>query len=96
MVIEPLDYLNLMGLMKKCDRIITDSGGLQKEAYFGGKHAVVVMPDTSWRELTDSGWNLLASENDLYEKVMSGNFRDEDERFYGNGDACEKIVDLIK
>jgi len=35
-VVEPLDYLNLMGLVKKCHKVITDSGGLQKEAYFAG------------------------------------------------------------
>jgi UDP-N-acetylglucosamine 2-epimerase (non-hydrolysing) len=39
-VIEPVDYLNLMGLVKRCWKVITDSGGLQKEAYFAKKESV--------------------------------------------------------
>ena len=51
-MIEPIDYLQLMGLTQNSYKVITDSGGYQKEAYFSGKQAVVIMPDTSWRELT--------------------------------------------
>ncbi len=61
-ILEPVDYLNLMGLLKRCWKVVTDSGGLQKEAYFAGKRAVVVMPGTGWRELVDTGWNVLAGE----------------------------------
>ncbi|MGB9812789.1 MAG: non-hydrolyzing UDP-N-acetylglucosamine 2-epimerase [Thermovenabulum sp.] len=50
-VIEPVDYLSMMGLLEKCFMVITDSCGLQKETYFAGKRALVVMPDTGWREL---------------------------------------------
>jgi len=49
-----------MGLVQKSLFVITDSGGLQKEAYFAGKRAIVVMPDTGWRELTDAEWDLLS------------------------------------
>ena len=58
-VIEPIDYLQLMGLTANCFKVITDSGGYQKEAYFAGKQAIIIMPDTSWRELTDCGLNIL-------------------------------------
>jgi len=54
-VIQPLDYLRLMGLVTHSAFVITDSGGLQKETYFCGKRALVVMPDTGWRELVDIG-----------------------------------------
>ena len=50
-MIEPLDYLSMMGLIQKSLFVITDSGGLQKEAYFAGKRAIVVMPDTDWRKI---------------------------------------------
>ncbi|NLG95510.1 MAG: UDP-N-acetyl glucosamine 2-epimerase, partial [Acetomicrobium flavidum] len=54
-VIQPLDYLKLMGLVMHSAFVITDSGGLQKETYFCGNRALVVMPDTGWRELVDIG-----------------------------------------
>jgi len=59
-VVEPLGYLDLMSLVKGCAFVITDSGGLQKEAYFAGKRAMVLMPDTGWRELVLSEWNMLS------------------------------------
>ena len=58
---EPIGYLHLMSLTQDCAAVVTDSGGYQKEAYYAGKRAVVVMPDTGWRELIECGWNLLCS-----------------------------------
>lgn len=58
---EPLGYLDLMSLTQHCAAVVTDSGGYQKEAYYAGKRAVVLMPDTGWRELTDAGWNVLCT-----------------------------------
>ncbi|BBE30171.1 UDP-N-acetyl glucosamine 2-epimerase [Tepiditoga spiralis] len=94
-VIEPIDYLNLMGLVKNSWKVITDSGGLQKEAYFAKKRAIVVMPDTGWRELIEVKWNVLANENNLYEKTFL-NFKEVyPKNVYGNADAGKKIVDLL-
>lgn len=95
-VIEPIDYLNLMGLTKRSWKVITDSGGLQKEAYFAGKQAVVVMPDTGWRELVEAGWNVLANEDNLYEKVFENTKCDYPTGMYGNGDSAKKIVDILR
>ena len=95
-VIEPIDYLNLMGLTKRSWKVITDSGGLQKEAYFAGKQAVVVMPDTGWRELVETGWNVLADEDNLYEKVFEDKKCDYPTGMYGNGDCAKKIVEILK
>lgn len=95
LIIEPIDYLNLMGLVKKAWKVITDSGGLQKEAYFAGKQAIVLMPDTGWRELVECGWNKLASEKDLYEKTFEEKKADYPKGMYGFGDAAKKIVKII-
>jgi UDP-GlcNAc3NAcA epimerase len=92
---DPADYLNLMGLTKNCLKVITDSGGLQKEAYFAGKEAVIVMPDTGWRELTESGWNKLADGDNLYDTVMKSGRLDYQKGIYGDGDAGKKIVDFL-
>lgn len=94
-VIEPVDYLNMMGLVKKCWKVITDSGGLQKEAYFARKQAIVLMPDTGWRELIEVGWNRLANEENLYEIVMKERSGEYPEGIYGKGDAEKSITNLI-
>jgi len=94
-VIDPIDYLNLMGLVKKSWKVITDSGGLQKEAYFAGKQAVVVMPDTGWRELVEIGWNVLADGEGIYDAVFSSQERSYPTGLYGNGDAGKRMVEIL-
>ncbi|APT76109.1 UDP-N-acetylglucosamine 2-epimerase [Marinitoga sp. 1137] len=94
-LLEPIDYLNLMGLVKKSWKVITDSGGLQKEAYFAKKQAIVVMPDTGWRELIKLKWNILADENNLYEKTFEVINTAYPENVYGDGYCGEKIVEII-
>jgi UDP-N-acetylglucosamine 2-epimerase (non-hydrolysing) len=95
-IIEPIDYLQLMGLTGKCYKVITDSGGYQKEAYFSGKQAVIIMPDTGWRELVDLGLNTLADENNIYEKVMNNKKVNYIKNIYGSGKAAEKIVNVLR
>jgi len=92
---EPLDYPKLMGIVKHSYKVITDSGGLQKEAYFAGKRCVVLMPDTGWRELVEAGWNMLADENNLVEKVLTESRITYPYGMYGEGNAGEKIVTII-
>lgn len=98
-IIEPVDYLSMMGLLEKCFIIITDSGGLQKEAYFAGNRALVVMPDTGWRELIDIGWNKLVDSEELYRVyklfVDNRNFKVQ-QHIYGEGNSGEKIVRILK
>jgi UDP-N-acetylglucosamine 2-epimerase (non-hydrolysing) len=96
LVIEPIDYLNLMGLVEKSWKVITDSGGLQKEAYFAGKRAVVVMPDSGWRELVETGWNILADGEGIYDAVFSSEEKPYPTGLYGNGDAGNRIVEILK
>lgn len=99
LLIEPLDYLSMMGLVQKSHLVITDSGGLQKEAYFAGKRAIVVMPDTGWRELTDAGWNLLSRPDKIKDKmnyIINNEIDSKVENIYGDGNAGEKIAELIK
>lgn len=95
-VIQPLDYLKLMGLTEHCYKVITDSGGYQKEAYFAGKQACVIMPDTSWKELIDLGLNILSEDNNIYEKVMNFNKVEYIPNIYGDGKAAEKIINILK
>lgn len=94
-IIDPIDYLKLMGLTENCYMVITDSGGYQKEAYFSEKQACVIMPDTSWRELTDCGLNVLTKADEIYDNVMNINSVKYIENIYGDGKAAEKIISII-
>jgi UDP-N-acetylglucosamine 2-epimerase (non-hydrolysing) len=99
-IVPPVGYFQLMGLAENCALAVTDSGGFQKEAVFAGKRALVIMPDTGWRELTDCGWNLLAEPNseDIVKKGLSIAQTDgtTPPTPYGDGHAAEKIVLKLK
>ena len=98
-LIEPVSYLEMMGLLKECSFLITDSGGLQKEAYFAGKRALVLMEDSGWRELVDAGWNLLCGtdEAEIVRKALQlGKAVPVPQGIYGNGDASEKIASFLQ
>lgn len=98
-IIEPLGYLHMIWLLQNCQYVITDSGGIQKEAYFFGKSCVTVRDETEWTELVDAGWNHLApplSQNNILtacEKALKQ--APQTEMLYGNGDASKKIVEQL-
>ncbi len=96
--IEPVDYLQMMGLISECRLVITDSGGLQKEAYFAGKRALIVMPDTAWKEMVDMGWNRLAEPSEIVRVCsdMLGNGEIAMPKgLYGDGKAGRKMVEIL-
>lgn len=93
--IEPIDYLQLMGLTERCFKVITDSGGYQKESYFAGKQAAVLMPETGWIELIEQGINYLAEPLELYEIIMKDNPKNIVQNIYGQGNAAELIVSAL-
>ncbi len=98
-VVEPLGYLELMSLVQTAEFVITDSGGLQKESYYAGKRAVVIMPDTGWRELTLSGWNILANADSGEILKAAENMLQHVEEpceCYGGGDAASHIIAAIQ
>jgi UDP-GlcNAc3NAcA epimerase len=95
--ISPVGYLDMMMLEKYAKTIITDSGGIQKEAYFHKVPCVTLRDETEWIELIENGWNFLANSKNLIEvlnKAQNIKFSNE-ENIYGNGDASLKIVDKI-
>lgn len=94
-VIEPINYLELMGLTQFCKYVITDSGGYQKEAYFSKKRAFVIMPDTGWRELTDSKMNILCDDTNLYDNIINSKDIQIIDNIYGYGDAAKKICRIL-
>jgi UDP-GlcNAc3NAcA epimerase len=96
-VIEPVSYLKLILLLKNCSKVLTDSGGLQKEAYFLKKPCVTLREETEWIETLNNGWNFVAgTDKDLILKNISNNDFGEQEQYFGNGKAGEIIVAEIE
>jgi UDP-GlcNAc3NAcA epimerase len=98
-VVDPVGYFDMLELLKHCKAVLTDSGGLQKEAYFFAKPCITLRNETEWTELVDAGCNILAgAERDKIlaswatVKAGSFNFR---ENLYGDGHAAEVIVETI-
>lgn len=98
-VCEPVGYLAMSMLEKNARLIITDSGGVQKEAYFYRVPCITVRDETEWLELVDSGWNCLCPSQEfdfLAERVEEFiRKRGISEPCYGKGDAAAKIVEHL-
>jgi UDP-GlcNAc3NAcA epimerase len=84
MIIEPVGYLDMIALLDACTRVLTDSGGLQKEAYFFRKPCVTMRDATEWVETVEAGWNRLWQGPDYGPR--------RDITAYGNGTASKQIV----
>ncbi len=95
-ILDPMDYLSLMGLMEHCKSVITDSGGLQKESYFSKKLGYLLMPDPAWHELVDLKMNYLCEPEDLLKKMKEEKDYNYVPNVYGEGDAGVKIVNILK
>lgn len=96
--VEPVGYLHMINLAARAKKIVTDSGGLQKEAYLLGVPCVTVREQTEWTETLAGGWNVLARADtaDILEKVRRG-APDPAARtdVYGNGHAAETICGTL-
>jgi UDP-GlcNAc3NAcA epimerase len=96
--IDPVGYLQMVWLLKKCVFVITDSGGLQKETYFAKKKCITIREETEWVELVKSGVNLLTGSNVdsiLTAHSTSVDFDGTDLDLYGDGNASEKICQTL-
>lgn len=99
-IIEPVGYLDMLQLLYHCSLVITDSGGLQKEAYFFKKFCVVLREQTEWVELRNNGFSDLAGSDtkkitNIANAFLQSSFIDK-EGLYGDGSAGEKIADILE
>jgi len=86
-ICQPLGYLDMACLIRGAETVLTDSGGLQKEAYFHGIPCITLRNETEWVETIDAGWNRLWTVDDYVSREPI------DE--YGSGNAAEKIAGII-
>jgi UDP-GlcNAc3NAcA epimerase len=91
-LIDPVGYFDMIMLLKSCELVITDSGGVQKEAFFFGKHCITLREQTEWVELVENGFNLLVGSDSLKLKHAFEFFKTKQSDFsinlYGKGQAA--------
>jgi len=97
-IVDPVSYLEMMWLLDNCRMVITDSGGLQKEAYFFRKPCITLREETEWIELVENRFNVLTGSNKekILESYETFNFNSKwTIDLYGNGKASEQILELL-
>lgn len=86
--LEPLSYIEMQSALKNAQYLLTDSGGMQKEAYFHHVPCITLRDETEWVETIEAGWNRLWTSND-YQKPRC------EITTYGTGMAAKEIANLI-
>ena len=97
MPIEPVGYLEMLQLEKFAKKILTDSGGVQKEAYFFKVPCITMRPETEWVETVEDGWNILtgSDKRKILQAITGFLPTHEQKNHYGDGRASERIADIL-
>ena len=94
-VMEPVGYLDFASLASQARVIVTDSGGLQKEAYWYGVPCVTVRPSTEWVDTVEAGANRVVEPGDIVRAVREASFPEDAPQLYGDGHASERIAESL-
>lgn len=95
---QPVGYIESIQLLKHCEKVVTDSGGLQCEAFFAGKQCVTVFDRVIWPQTMVGNRNQLAkpSAEDILEKLRHSQIIDESYRPFGDGHSAERIIEIME
>ena len=97
-IIKPVNYIESLALIKNARKLLTDSGGMQKEAYFLGTPCITLRDETEWVETVQDGWNVLVGAD--MAKIISAvqNFDPAKDRnaSYGDGHSAKKILKILE
>lgn len=92
----PLGYLEFTALLLNARAVLTDSGGVQKEAYLAGVPCITMRDTTEWRETVDAGWNVLVDlDVDAARAALERTVPQERPPLYGDGRAGERVVEAL-
>ncbi len=99
-IIDPVGYLEMVYLLDLCKLVMTDSGGLQKEAFFFKKPCITMRDETEWIELVDNGFNILVGADktkiiDAFKNYETMN-QDFEIDLYGGGEASSNIIKTLR
>jgi UDP-N-acetylglucosamine 2-epimerase len=99
-VIEPVGYLDMLALLYRCSVVITDSGGVQKEAFYLGRPCVTAREETEWVETVELGWNRLIGADpakmlSACQEFLKSPPSQSRDGVYGDGHAAEKIAEIL-
>jgi len=97
-LIDPVGYLQMLYLTMHAEKVLTDSGGLQKEAYFLGKQCITLRTETEWIETLHDRWNIISGTDPgkILDAIKSEAPSASQADSFGNGKAAELIVGLLK
>ena len=95
--VEPVGYLSSIGFVKQAKKIVTDSGGVQREAFFAGKKCVTVLDFEVWPETMHDGRNVLAKPccEEILTKLGQEQHIDPAYQPFGDGHSAEKMCRII-
>lgn len=96
-IIEPVSYLQMLTLVINSAKVLTDSGGLQKEAYFLNKRCVTMRDETEWTETLENNWNIVvgADKNKIVEACLLANTNNKRINAFGNGHSAKKVINFL-
>ena len=97
MVIEPVGYLDMLCLEERAKAVLTDSGGVQKEAYYLRTPCLTLREETEWVELVEGGWNVLVgTKAERIKRALAHlSLPLQEGNLYGRGEASKRIVEII-
>ena len=96
-IVDPVGYFDMIALEKSARAILTDSGGVQKEAYWLKVPCITLRDETEWLETVDTGWNILTGtdEERILNAVHNLTWPTDNPSVYGNGHAAEEIIKTV-
>jgi UDP-GlcNAc3NAcA epimerase len=95
-LIAPLGYLDFLKLARHARAVLTDSGGVQKEAYLLGVPCITLRDTTEWVETVETGWNVLVDlDTDAALAALEETPRSERPELYGGGHAAERVCSVL-
>lgn len=97
-IIAPVGYLDMINLENNSQKIVTDSGGVQKEAYFLQKPCITLRDETEWIETVENGWNTIVGSNKekILDAIINFNPKGEQKMVFGHGNAADIISEKLK